>query len=54
MKKKNCCDVGKNEEKGENADYQHFLFFFTFFSKALFLRVFKSRDCVVKILNASP
>ena len=35
-------------EKGENAGYQHFLFFSKCFSKGLFLKVVKSRDCVVK------
>ena len=34
--------------KGENAGYQHFLLFPKMFSKASFLRVVKSRDCVVK------
>ena len=34
--------------KGENAVYQHILLFSTMFSKALFFRVVKSRDCVVK------
>ena len=34
--------------KGENAGYQHFLLFPTVFSKAFFLRIVKSRDCVVK------
>ena len=42
--------------KGENAGYQHFLFFPqyffslipTIFSKGLILNVVKSRDCVVK------
>ena len=33
--------------KGENAGYQHFLLFLQF-SKAFFLRVVKSLDCVVK------
>ena len=32
---------------GENAGYKHFLLFQQF-SKAFFLRVFKSRDCLVK------
>ena len=34
--------------KGENAGYQHFLLFPTMFSKGLFVKVVKSRDCVVK------
>ena len=35
--------------KGENAGYQQFSPFPTvFFSKALFFRVIKSRDCVIK------
>ena len=34
--------------KGENAGYQRFLLFQPVFSKAFFLRVVKSRDCVVK------
>ena len=34
--------------KGENAGYQHFLLFFTMFSKGYLFRVIKSRDCVVK------
>ena len=34
--------------KGENAGYQHFLLFSTVFSKASFLRVVNSRDCVIK------
>ena len=33
--------------KGENAGYQYFLFFPTVFSKGFFLKVIKSRDCVV-------
>ena len=33
--------------KGENAGYQHFLLF-PVFSKAFFLKVDKSLDCVVK------
>ena len=36
-------------EKGENAGFQHFAAFPTMFSKALFLRVVKSLDCVVKV-----
>ena len=36
--------------KGENAGYQQFSPFPTVFSKAFFLRVVKSRDCVVKSL----
>ena len=35
--------------KGENAGYQHLLFFSTQFSKGFFHGVDKSRDCVVKI-----
>ena len=35
-------------EKGENAGYQHFLFFQQMFSRATFFRVVQSRDCVVK------
>ena len=35
-------------EKGENADYLHFLLFPTVFSKGLLDRVVKSRDFVVK------
>ena len=35
-------------EKGENAGFPHFLLFPKMFSKALFLMVVKSRDCVVK------
>ena len=35
-------------EKGENAGYQHFLLFLQCFLKAFFLRVVKSRDCLVK------
>ena len=34
--------------KGENAGYQHFLLFPQCFLRGLFLRVVKSRDCVVK------
>ena len=34
--------------KGENAGFQHFLLFPQFFPKAFFVRVVKSRDCVVK------
>ena len=34
--------------KGENAGYQQFSPFPTVFSKALFFRVIKSRDCVIK------
>ena len=34
--------------KGENAGFQHFSHFPTMFSKALFFRIVKSRDCVVK------
>ena len=34
--------------KGENAGYQHFLLLAQCFSKTFFLRVVKSRDCVVK------
>ena len=34
--------------KGENAGFQHFLLFPQMFSKGLFLRVIKSRDCVEK------
>ena len=34
--------------KGENAGYQPFSPFPTLFSKAFFLRVVKSLDCVVK------
>ena len=34
--------------KGENAGYQHFLFFPTMFSNVYFPRVIKSRDCMVK------
>ena len=37
--------------KGENACYQHFLLFSKCFSKASFLRVIKSRKCVVKSLS---
>ena len=33
--------------KGENAGYQHFFTFPTMHSKAFFLGVVKSRDCVV-------
>ena len=39
--------------KGENAIYQIFSFP-TMFSKAFFLRVIKSRDCLVKELNKIP
>ena len=35
-------------EKGENAGFQAFSPFPTIFSKGIFLRVVKSRDCVVK------
>ena len=35
-------------KKGENFGSQDFLFFSTVFSKTFFLRVIKSRDCVVK------
>ena len=42
----------KHVEKGENAGYQHFLLFPQCFQKAFFLRVVKSRDCVVKGLRA--
>ena len=34
--------------KGENAGYQHFLLFLQCYLKGYFLRVIKSRDCVVK------
>ena len=34
--------------KGENAGYQHFLFFPQCFLKKSFFRVIKCRDCVVK------
>ena len=34
--------------KGENAGYQHFLLFLQCFLKAFFLRVIKSRHCVIK------
>ena len=34
--------------KGENAGYQHFLLFQNMFSKAFFLGVVRSQDCVVK------
>ena len=34
--------------KGENVGYEHLFPFSTIFSKALFPRVIKSRDCVVK------
>ena len=37
--------------KGENAGYQYFLLFPKCFQKTSFLRVVKSRDCVVKKLN---
>ena len=33
--------------KGENAGYQHFLLFPTMFSKAFFLRILYTRDCVL-------
>ena len=33
--------------KEENADYQHFLFFPTMFSKDFFFSVVKNQDCVV-------
>ena len=36
------------EGKGENAGNQHFLLFPQCFQKRFFLRVVKSRDCVVK------
>ena len=44
-------DMGRVENivgKGENGGYQHFLLFPTMFSKGLFFRVVKRRDCVVK------
>ena len=34
--------------KGENAGYQHFLFFPQCFQKTYIPGLFKSRDCVVK------
>ena len=34
--------------KGENAGYQHFLFFPTVFSKGFITRIVKSRDCAVE------
>ena len=40
--------VEKTVGKGENAACQHFLFFPQCFPKALFFRVIKSWDCVVK------
>ena len=40
--------VENNVGKGENAGYQHFLFFPQHLKKGLFLRVDKSQDCVVK------
>ena len=42
--------LGKVENigKGENAGYQNFLHFPQCFQKALFVRVVKNRDCVVK------
>ena len=39
--------VENNVDKEENVDYQHFLIF-PQFSKAFFLSVLKTRDCVVK------
>ena len=38
----------KKGKKGENAGYQHFLFFSIMLSKGYFMRVVKSRNCVVK------
>ena len=38
--------------KGENAGHQHFFPFPTGFSKALFLRLVKSRDYMAKVLKA--
>ena len=38
------------EEKGKNARSQRFLLFPTMFSKDLFRRVVKTRDCMVKSL----
>ena len=39
--------VGNIVGKGENAGYQHFLFFQQCFQKASFLGVVKSQDCVL-------
>ena len=43
-----CDRVENTVGKEENAGYQHFSSFPTVFSKALFFRFVKSRDCVVR------
>ena len=48
---KNIDRVENIVEKGENAGYQHFLFFPTMFSKGFLLKVVKSRDCMVNNLR---
>ena len=40
--------VENTKGNGENASFQHYLLFATMFSKASFLRLVKSQDCVVK------
>ena len=40
--------VGKGENAGNMACFQHFLLFPLCFQKASFFEVIKSRDCVVK------